>query len=204
MRISARTESFISWAIIAITMFVLATGMSGCEPTTPTSDQATARQTEQLMQEASAAVGLPAIPNWTERRNLKMIYELRDQAIRTYTYTIDMNGQRHLLCESVGYGVPYSTQYSNPERITMHSSYGYGTLPQPEPNGLWTPEGLSATWVLCSDGQGGIVPIYSEPQLVVSPYPLGHVTAAQGSAWNERTSIERVTEPTNIRGQPEG
>lgn len=178
---------------IRCAMLLMATLMfAACEPPKSNSDQQTAKQTEQLMQEASASVGMPAVPNWTERRNLKMIYELRDQAIRTWTYTIDMDGRRHLLCESIGYGIPYSTQYSNPERVTMQSSYGYGTLPQPEPNGLWTPEGLSATWVLCSDGAGGVVPVYSEPQLVVSPYELGHVTAAAGSGFNDRTSIQRL------------
>lgn len=182
--------------LVTVVIALLLTVISGCDEPRSSNDQKTARETEQLMQEASSAVGMPAVPNWTERRNLKMIYELRDQAIRTWTYTIDMNGNRHLLCESIGYGIPYSTQYSNPERITMQSSYGYGTLPQPEPNGLWTPEGLSATWVLCSDGQGGVVPVYSEPTLIVSPYALGHVTAAQGSGYNERTSIEKVEAPT--------
>jgi hypothetical protein len=46
------------------------------------------------------------------------------------------------------------------------------TLPQPEPNGLFMPPDSEATWIMCSDGSGGVRPVYSEPRLVVSPFPL--------------------------------
>ena len=75
--------------------------------------------------------------------------------------------------ESVGYGMPASVQYLNPERkITGHQSIS--TIPQPEPNALFMPEGLDATYVLCSDGKGGVKPVYSEPKLIVSPFELKH------------------------------
>jgi hypothetical protein len=165
-------------ALVTFTLIALVL-LSGCEDmydrTERGTDQADARQTQQAMAEASAQAGLPAITNFQERRFAKQIYELRDQEITTYTYIVDMNGNRHLLCESIGYGLPYSVQYSNPQRI-LHGTGPNGRsatlIPQPEPNGLWMPEGLDATWVLCSDGQGGVRPVYSEPQLVVSPFPL--------------------------------
>jgi hypothetical protein len=125
-------------------------------------------ETEKMVAEAHRQTGIPNIRNFTERKFAKMIYELRDKEVATYSYFMDMYGKLHFLCESIGYGLPYSVQYVNPEkRIT-----GPLTIPQPEPNGLFMPDGLSATWVLCSDGKGSVKPVYSEPALIVSPFPL--------------------------------
>lgn len=126
------------------------------------------RETERMVQEAHKQTGTPNIRNFTERKFAKMIYELRDQEVSTYSYFMDMNGNLHFLCESIGFGLPYSVQYVNPERYAHNGT----TLPQPEPNGLFMPDGLSATWVLCSDGKGSVKPVYSEPSLIVSPFPL--------------------------------
>ena len=155
---------------VAIAALLLS--LAACEEPRPNADRATAAQTERLMQEANAQAGLPAISNYTEKKFAKMIYELRDQEITTYTYTVNMNGDRRLLCESVGYGLPYTVQYSNPTRTVRTTSYGVEQLPQPEPNGLFMPDGLGPTWVLCSDGKGGVRPVYAEPELLVSPFPL--------------------------------
>jgi hypothetical protein len=129
------------------------------------------QKTEEMAQEAYRQTGLPNIRNFTEKKFAKMIYELRDSEMTTYSYFMDMNGRLHFLCESIGYGLPYSVQYVNPERYHLNGA----TLPQPEPNGLFMPDSLSATWVLCSDKEGNIRPVYSEPPLIVSPFPLNYV-----------------------------
>ena len=150
--------------------------LGACEVPGDTVDESTATETKRLTAEAVAQAGMPAIVNFTERKFAKMILELRDQEIQTWAYFVDMNGGLHLICEAVGYGLPYSTQYTNPERVLQYDEYPGsgpgGTIAQPEPNGLFTPDGLAATWVLCSDGQGGMRPVYSEPELLVSPFPL--------------------------------
>lgn len=137
-------------------------------------DQKQRQQTERMVKEANNRVGMPGITNFTEKRFAKMIYELRDSEITTYTYFVDMNGQKHFLCESIGYGLPYSVQYVNPERV-LHGAGANGrsaaTIAQPEPNGLFMPDSLSATWVLCSVN-GEVKPVYSEPSLLVSPFKL--------------------------------
>lgn len=124
--------------------------------------------TEQAMQEANARVGMPGIKNFTERRFAKLLFELRDQEMATYTYIVDMNGRYHFICNSIGYGIPYSVQYTNP----MRSERGYQTsiaLPQADPNGLFMPQGLSATFVMCAvDGE--YRPVYVEPPILVSPF----------------------------------
>jgi len=133
------------------------------------------KQTELMVKEANLRTGMPNITNFTERRFAKMIYELRDKEVKTYSYFMDMNGRLHFLCESIGYGLPYSVQYVNPERKIINYE-SITTIPQPEPNGLFMPDGLSATWVLCTDKTGKVRPVYSEPNLIVSPFPLKSTT----------------------------
>ncbi|WP_430430229.1 hypothetical protein [Oceanicaulis sp.] len=153
---------------------------------TQSADAQRRAQTEQMMREATRQVPPPAIANWQELRWQTFLYELRDQEIATYSYYQNWQGELFLICESVGYGMPASVQITNPERIWMegqdttgfsgsHRDVG-GTIPQPEPNGLFMPEGLQATYVLCSDGEGGIRPVYWEPELIVSPFPLRHIS----------------------------
>jgi hypothetical protein len=162
-------------------------------------DSRAAHATEQRMQEAASQVGMPKIVNFTELKFATMISELRDQSIKTWTYVVDLNGQRHLLCESVGYGLPYGVQITNPEKIDRSSTAGYATLPQAEPNGLFMPDNAAATWVLCSDGKGGVAPVYSEPELLVSPFPLGHVDAASNSGFADTVSLQRLPDSTRVR-----
>ncbi|MFW6311489.1 MAG: hypothetical protein ACOC1K_04560, partial [Nanoarchaeota archaeon] len=129
------------------------------------------KQTEKLAQDAAIKVGMPNITNFTEKRNLKMIYELKDEEVKTYSYLMDMHGKLHFLCNSIGYGIPFSAQYSNPQKVS-YSKTSYWQMPQSEPNGLFMPTSSAATYVLCTDGKGKIHPVYSESDLTVSPFPL--------------------------------
>ena len=163
---------FTSIAVVALTLVLSGSGVDA------STDRKQARQTEKMVQAANQAVGMPNIVNFTEKRFAKLIQELRDQEVVTYSYFMDLQGRLHFLCESVGYGMPSSVQFVNPERV-FRNGHGTGTLPQPEPNGLFMPEGLAATFVLCSDNKGGVRPVYSEPELIVSPFPLAHATSLQ-------------------------
>jgi len=98
---------------------------------------------------------------------------LRDQNVATYVYITDMNGKLHKVCNAVGYGLPYATQYTNPMRISG-DGHGYVTLPQADPNGLYSPASADGTWVLCVDTKSGKPkPVYIEPRVIVSPIALG-------------------------------
>lgn len=164
----------------------------GCDASTTKQDR---QRTDKMMEEMRAQVGLPNIVNFTEAKFARQISELRDQSIRTWAYYVDLQGGRHLLCESIGYALPYSVQLTNPEAY-LHSG---ATLPQVEPNGLYMPESAEASWVMCSDGKGAVAPIYSETRLIVSPFPLGHVTAAQGSGFDDRVSIQRLEQNVGLQ-----
>lgn len=147
--------------------------LMACDPTEQSAGKVQAQQTKQLEAEAQRQIGMPDIVNFQERKFAKQILEMRDKEIATYTYIIDMSGRKHLVCESVGYGLPYSVQFTNPMKTERsYSQGGFEVLPQADPNGIYMPDSLSATWVLCSDGKKGVKPVYVEPQILVSPFKM--------------------------------
>lgn len=147
---------------------------SGCDD--KSTDQQIAAKQEAIQQRASDQVGLPNIVNYTELRRAKRIYELRDQArVATFSYTQDMNGHYHKVCDSIGYPLPYATQFSNPNHIVSFASgHAANILPQSEPNGLFMPSSAAGTWVECinpkNPNQIGVV--YVEQDVTASPWPL--------------------------------
>lgn len=166
-----------------LALFFTLTSSFGCDdkPSKTTSDNKVAVETEKMMNEGNAQVGMPAIKNWQEKKLMKTIYELRDNSkLIRYAYLFNEREGKvgQFLGKCIGYGLPYSTQFSNPEKIVINqqsSTYGsvYGTLPQPEPNGLFMPEGLSATWLLLINPKTGKPePMYIEPAIIVSAFPL--------------------------------
>src|ERR1700722_6681554 len=99
-----------------------------------TSDQLQHTQQEVILHAANAATGMPAIVNFEERKMLKRILEIRDHVINTTTYIVDMNGRPHKIWDSIGYGFPLSTQFTNPSQNPLKTV----VLSQAEPNGLFS------------------------------------------------------------------
>lgn len=152
-----------------LTLSILLLAAIGCGP--PSSDQVQEGQQEAILKEATAAVGMPNIKNFRERRLMKDILELRDQdGLSTYTYVFnEMTGELRFFCDSVGYAIPYATQFTNPEKQTVNGN----TIPQADPNGLFSPASAEGSWVMCKDPNGDDVrPVYVEPRLVTSPFRL--------------------------------
>lgn len=139
-----------------------------------TADMKDQAQQEGLAQEAQRQTGMPSITRFQERKLLKMLYEMRDQEkLQTWTYLqAEMTGKLVFLGRSVGYGMPYATQYSNPQKIDQSGSYYRGLVPQAEPNDLFPPSSADGTWVFLQGPNGEIEPVYIEPKIVVSPFPL--------------------------------
>ena len=163
-----------SYRMPPVIWIMLMIGLASCDASPPTATQIEAQKQEQMTLQATQSVGMPAITNWQEKRILKNILELRDQQIKTITYTQDWNAKLHKLCDSVGYGIPYATQYTNPQMIAfVQSQTGVGILPQSDPNGLYSPASADGTWVMCLNPQTKeLAPVYIEPHVVVSPFPL--------------------------------
>jgi hypothetical protein len=139
----------------------------------PTSTQIERHKQEELSMQAVTQVGMPAITNFAEKRMMKDILELRDKNTPTTTYLVGMNNQLTKMCDSVGYGLPYATQYTNPSRVVYDSGRGSQVIPQADPNGLYSPASADGTWVLCVDHKDGKAkPVFIEPRIIVSPMAL--------------------------------
>lgn len=147
-----------------------------CSTGTPTSDSKQRDAQEKILMEGTAQVGMPAITHFTERKLMKDILELRDQAgLVTYAYTFsEVTGKLIFFCNSIGYGLPYATQFTNPEKVAYaEHQVGVITLPQADPNGLFSPSSADGTWVMCKDPNGSkVAPVFVEPKVVVSPFKL--------------------------------
>ena len=153
-------------------ILLMGAGGDGCERRT--SDDIQQDQQEKMLKEGTAQTGMPAIKNFRERKFLKDILELRDQdGLVTYTYIFSqMTGKFTFIGESIGYGIPYATQYTNP----MKKENGFREetpLPQADPNGLFSPSAAEGTWVLLKDPTSGKVrPQYLEERIEVFSYKL--------------------------------
>lgn len=143
-----------------------------------TDDSETVAQKEEeyqgeLMLQAQREVGNPNITEFYEKKLAKEIFEKRDDSsLICYVYNQNLEGKYVYVGRSMGYGLPYSTQYTNPERKEYGSS-GNVTLPQADPNGLYSATGLSATWLMMIDDETGENYImYCEPTIVVTENKL--------------------------------
>jgi len=159
-------------------LFILAFGALGCDESEDTADERAASKTKKLRQQSQKEVGFPEITRFTEKRMFKRILEKRDEAFSTYTYVLDERGTPHFLCESIGYGLPAATQFTNPKRSAVLRYPGgvsdeLGKLPQPDPNGLFMPTSASATYVLCGDSAGSVEAQYVESEIMVLTRRLG-------------------------------
>ena len=95
-----------------------------------------------------------------------------------------MTGKLIYLGKCIGFGLPYSVQYSNPSKIWDLEKNGGAinkfddngeiqVMPQAEPNGLFMPEGLSATWLMyINEETGDTEVIYTEPNIIVTQSKL--------------------------------
>jgi len=159
---------------------------TGCTNSVPKKDSADARQAEETrvrLSEADRQIGMPDITRFTERKLARDILELRDKEITTYCYIVNLNGDLIFLGEAIGFGIPYSVQYTNPQTVDTvdggeHGARNPYTMPQADPNGLFMPEGLSATWIMLKGPDGKVHPVYMEPEIIVSPFKLHAVNTS--------------------------
>lgn len=157
--------------LLMVGMFV------GCDEVVKDSTDIEKEQTETLMKEVGNQIGMPNITNFTEKKLAKKIFEMRDDAqLITYAYTQNMDGKYVYLGTCIGYGLPYSVQYTNPDRVEnggYSGSYWGTTISQADPNGLYMPEGLSATWLVIVDEETGEQSVnYIESEITVTQSKL--------------------------------
>jgi len=139
------------------------------------------KQTNKILNEMNRQIGLPNIVNFKQKKTLKMVYEQADREdLICYVYLQSKySGKLTYIGKSIGYGVPYSAQFTNPMKVIDYarglSGIGYrpGTIPQADPNGIYMPTSSSATWLMMIDPRTNKPrPVYIEPEIVVSPFKL--------------------------------
>jgi hypothetical protein len=153
-------KKIICLVLISCTMCIV---LAGCSSNQTTEES----YTEKTMEQANSTVGMPNITNFYEKKLAKQIYELRDDSnLICYVYTQNQyDGKYVYIGRSTGYGLPYSTEYTNPEQQITNG----GTIKQADPNGLYSGDGLSATWLCMVDETTGDQYIwYCEPDVIVS------------------------------------
>ncbi len=151
---------------------LIGTTLAACAP--DTADQKQNRMQEALLDQSVQSIGVPTITAFAEKRLLKDIFELRDKLVPTYSYLAgEMNGTiGEKICDSVGFGIPYATQYTSPQKRDWGNGGVTLALPQADPNGLFSPASAEGTWVLCKvPGSDKIMPQYIEPKIIVLTFP---------------------------------
>lgn len=106
-----------------------------------------------------------------------MLYELRDNPnLVNYAYLFsEVTGKYVYFGKCVGYGIPYSTEFSNPQKTIEGATTGeFTTIGQAEPNGLFMPSSSDGTWLMMlnPDKNNEPTPVYVEPKVIVSPFRL--------------------------------
>lgn len=150
--------------------------LTGCEETysvEQTSTQIEREKQEELSKQALNSVGLPNITNFYEKKTLKKIMEMRDNPkLINYFYTKNaMSGKWIYEGKCIGFGISYTTQYTNPEKPGWKSgTYEVSafTIPQADPNGLYSVPNGTATWIMRVNDDGETVIDYIESEIRVS------------------------------------
>lgn len=155
--------------LILCSVVLMAICLTGCELDNADKEKT---YTEDLMKQMTDEIGMPEITNFYEKKMAKEILEVRDDTdLICYAYTMsEQTGKYIYLGKCKGYGLPYSTQYTNPE---VYERYGV-TIKQADPNGLYSGEGLSSTWLYLIDeetGESNITYIESEITVLQSKLP---------------------------------
>ena len=165
-------KSFSMYSALVL-LFVSLTAFTNDGCGRETVDSKTAEKQEKMLAEASAQVGMPAIVNFQELKNFKRILELRDQEkLVCYAYLFsEQTGKLIFIGKCMGFGLPAATQFSNP-MVARYGTNGNFTIPQADPNGLFMPASAEGTWVMLLDEKGIPHPVYIEPRVIVSPFPL--------------------------------
>ena len=152
---------------------LLGISVVGCKNSTVNVDEAQQEAQAKALADANKQVGMPSIINWRELRQLKALYELRDRTdLVTYTYIVSFDGTPRFLTKTIGYGIPATSQFSNPEKQMWGGSVvGTYMLPQAEPNGIYSGDS-SGTWIMAVAPDGSTSPMLVEPNILVSQFKL--------------------------------
>ena len=126
------------------------------------------RSVENQQKQYAITQPIPVFRHSIEREMVIKLYKLRNQKVLTHTVWRSDYGMIEGDCPSMGYGIPYDTSLTNPDRYYANGA----TIAQAEPNGLFASTNTSATWVMCIGDYGNLEPIYVESKVTTYGYPV--------------------------------
>lgn len=153
---------------VLILVIILLT-LSACD--TETADRADRELTDKQQGIYQVKQPLPFFDYSFERSMVTQIYVARNDALNTWSVWRSATGQIEDWCPSIGFGIPYDTQLTNPLKRSTNAQ-GATAVEQAEPNGLFSSKNTAATWVLCQLPNGDISPVYIESKVTVYPWPI--------------------------------
>lgn len=149
-------------------LILIALVLSGCLSNANFAEQ------QQVEQQQNQYINAQPVPQFTwslERHEMIEIYKARNNAISTYSVIYNQyKGIIEFECPSFGYPIPGGTELTNPEAVDRN--YTSNVLPQPEPNGLFSPGTSAGTYVMCRNDDGTAYPVYIEDNVLTFPYPV--------------------------------
>ncbi len=133
-------------------------------------NSANQKEASQVSQQQQVYVDSQPVPafDWSLERHLMIeLYKARNNAVATYSYVRNLQGQVIFSCSSIGFPIPANTELTNPSIVTnggSQSETGSGnvTLPQAEPNGMYSSPSSAGTYIFCLNQDGTVSPTYFE------------------------------------------
>lgn len=165
------------FAYLSLPVVALCCMADSCDvqPTAAAKERAAVNQQQQLYVDAQPA----PVFDWSLERHLLIeLYKARNSAVATYSYVRNQyTGKILSSCPSIGFPISAATQLTNPSQAEWHYSQGVGSavLPQPEPNGLFTPSESRGTYVMCLNKDGQVTPRYYEADVEAFVTPMREV-----------------------------
>lgn len=188
--------------IMVLALSLSAFALTGCDESASTST-ATTKEAEMVNQQDTIYLnGQPVhIYDYSIPRDLfQQFYDYQTkEAVNTYSIISDINGNVYYEGPTMGYPIPYNSQLTNPEKTERHrGDYEGGnvTLPQAEPNGLYTSPTTNATIVMFIDSASGkLMPVYTELNVTCFPFVIKN-TANTGTVYQKAGNPTALLAPT--------
>jgi hypothetical protein len=158
--------------IAALAAVGIVVALTSCgDPTSP-SDKAEAAQQEDISSQAVQNQPVTS-DSWHQmRQNLNEIEHAENVGIQTTSFIFNRSSPDPIQsCPSIGVPIPNTASLTNPDQIASHyygngsGSWASGVIGQMDPNGIYTPQASSGTFVICVGGDGTPVPVYAEGEV---------------------------------------
>jgi hypothetical protein len=167
------TKRFYLFSLPVVALACMGNSSCDAQPTAADKERAVVNQQQDLY-----VANQPApVFDWSlERHLLTELYKARNNAVATYSYVRNQYTGKFLSsCPSIGFPISAGTQLTSPQMTDRHTGeYGGGNvvLPQPEPNGLFSPSEARGTYVMCLNNDGKVEPRYYEEDVEAFVTPM--------------------------------